>query len=158
MANFEVINGIKRLVATCDLQSLYDYKSTPEYISVPRWLLEREIRRVLEEALVAGGNIPELTCDCMYAIDADVQAHDRDMMAKALDMQTASMQFDTDLAALQAHPDFIPATKKPLLDRLVQEFVAEKTKSDKHMQKYLDPLREELVALNKFMETHNSPP
>lgn len=158
MATFEVINGVKRLVATSEnLPSLYDYENFPEYITVPRRLLEREIRRVLEESLIAGGSIPELACDCMYAIDADTKAHDREMTARALELQSSSMQMDADVAKLQAHRDCIPAMKKTALDRLIAEFVAERQEYEQHMQKFMAPLREELEALNQHMEARATP-
>ena len=157
MATFTVINGMKRLVSTCDAPSLYDYASSPEYITVPRRFLEREIRRVIEESLTSGGRISELACDCMCAIDADVEAHDREMTAKALELQTSALQMDADVAKLQEHSESIPAMKKPLLDRLIREFVVERQEYEQHMQKYIDPLREELEALNQHMEAQADP-
>ncbi len=66
------INGVKRYESTCDGESLYDKKKINDCITIPRSLLEREIRRIIEEAMVEGGMITDLAERCMVALDADV--------------------------------------------------------------------------------------
>ena len=65
------INGVRRFEATCDGESLYNYANAGESITIPRRLLEREIRRIIEEAMVEGGMITDLANNCMMALDAD---------------------------------------------------------------------------------------
>ena len=66
----ECMNGVVRLKATS--LSLASKYSDESIITVPKRLLEREIRRIIEETMVYGGGIEELTCCCISAIEADV--------------------------------------------------------------------------------------
>jgi hypothetical protein len=66
----ENINGVLRLNATSlSLDSKY-----PDDVNliVPKRLLEREIRRILEECMVHGGGIDDMTCRCISGIEADL--------------------------------------------------------------------------------------
>ncbi len=63
------INGVWRIRATSlSLPSKY----TDERMTVPKALLERELRRVIEECMVHGGEIEDLASRCMRSIEADI--------------------------------------------------------------------------------------
>lgn len=74
-SKYVVINGVRRYEATCtsNYLSLYDYKLSPEYITVSRRVLERELVRIIEESLVEGGTFSDLAYKFMLAVDADSQ-------------------------------------------------------------------------------------
>lgn len=72
MSNYVDINGVWRYDTKNDSPCDYDFASMPETITIPRRLLEREIRRTITEALVEGGFRNVLAKNCMHAVDADV--------------------------------------------------------------------------------------
>jgi hypothetical protein len=69
------INGVVRYDTPLDdSESLYEFSKKPNFIVVPRRLLDRELRRIIQEAIEIGGEPNELSLDCMLAIDADTKA------------------------------------------------------------------------------------
>ena len=72
---YQVINGVRRFVSDCNCKSKYDFTDKPEYILVPRRMLEREVRRVIEEVVVVGDvSIPDVSRRFITSLDADVAA------------------------------------------------------------------------------------
>jgi len=70
---YQVINGARRFVPDCKCDSKYEYANKSEYILVPRRMLEKEVRRVIEEVFVVGGvSIPDVSRRFMISLDADV--------------------------------------------------------------------------------------
>ena len=79
------LNGVVRLNATSlSLESHYPDES----ITVPKRLLEREIRRTIEECMIYGGGIEDLTCRCISGIEADNYSVSSPLMAAASRMDT----------------------------------------------------------------------
>ena len=75
-APYKVINGVLRYDIPIEAsESLYDFSKKPQYIVIPRRILDRELRRIIGEAIEEGGIIDELALNCMLALDADVAAH-----------------------------------------------------------------------------------
>ena len=100
MDSHEVINGVKRYNATCNSASLYDFRSEFEYITISRRVLDRELRRTIEETMLGDGQINELTLQCMTALDADALVELREKAAQV------KFTFDTEIVREAWGPRF----------------------------------------------------
>ena len=83
-SKYVTINGVRRFECTCASPSMYDFFHAYENITVSRYTLEREVRRIIEDAMVNGGQIAELSMSCMTALDADSLAEQRARSAEFL--------------------------------------------------------------------------
>ena len=74
---YEEVHGVRRYRATnLNLEETgYDYSASPECITIPRKTLERELQRIIEEAMIEGGAIVNLAACCMKALDADANVY-----------------------------------------------------------------------------------
>ena len=82
----ETINGVERFKPTHPIKSLYDHRLAYTHIIIERRTLEREIFRVIDEAMNNGGQIDDIALRCMKALDAD-----------ALAEKTGKFIFETDV-------------------------------------------------------------